>query len=138
MESPTEKVELKDQYKMTDYDPKSRIAQFSNSAAMSSSSAFFFMRLPENVTTRDDVNSWLNQEGEDAGWIDVDIKYKLLEKARRWKEIQDGYGPDHPQVSLENANAQEKYNLTVLTEQKDLVSEFKRPNSNNPLSNNAA
>ena len=137
MEANTEKVELKDQYKMTNYDPKSGIVQFSNSEAMPSNSAFFFMRLPEKLTTRDEVNGWLNQEGEESGWIDVNIKYKLFEKARRWKEIQDGYGPDHPQVSLENANAQEKYNLTVLSEQKDLVGEFKRPNSNNPLPNNA-
>ena len=96
MEAKAEKVELKDKYRLVGYGAKSKIAQFCNSRMIPSNTAFFFIRLPKTTTSKGEVEHWLNQEGEDSVWIDVDLIYKLLERARRWKEIQDDYGPDHP------------------------------------------
>ena len=135
IESPTQKIEkpqLKDIYQMTAFDQKSGIAMFGLKDLkdlLRPGSFNMYMKAPENMKSQGEVQGWLDQAGEDSGWVDVDIKYKLLQKAREWKVSQDGYEPGHPKVSLEMANAQETYNLTVLAEQTRLLSEFRLPDS---------
>jgi len=124
------KKDFKDIYQISAFDEKSRIARFGLNSLddlLHAGSFDMYLRMPESLSSLSEVQGWLSQAGEDSGWIDVDIKYKLLQHARLWKESQQDNDHDHPPVTLGIANAQETYNLTVLAEQNRLRAEFTNP-----------
>ena len=123
----SKREKLKSQYSLSGFDNATKIAQFRVAGENTGDKqSLYYINLPE-FSSKAAVNDWLNKEGEESGLVDVDLKYKLLQKAKEWQRVQSGYEADHPKVTLETANANERYNLTVLTEQEKLARTFEQP-----------